>query len=498
MSVIADRNIGSHPLLPDAGQLSALSHQSHCVSDQWIDWEIYQFFNIDVARMYPTVEGTLRHYATYGRHEHRQFLITSTPTAAAQGVISVKQKLQRIYRSIEPSKPAILFIYHGMSTRLGGVGTYIHHLYDLLAPHYHIVALYPWSEGTDPIFRLVIDNQWVRQYSDSTELGDTLKSCNFAGIIMAHFLNFHVDKLEHLICNGPLASVPLITTIHDYFWLASTIPVPQVRADFARISRSTGKHFWVRSSVVVVPSKDVKDEHLLHYESEPAYAHAPMNVIVVPHQEFDYSLAPEERCQTTSSLLPRRFRVLCTGTLYIWYKGAAQVIMAARSFPGIDFVVLGDIDCAELPANVSVRGRYKEHDLAALIASENPDIIWTPGKYRESYCYNLDHHMQSGYPLLLPDMPIYHERTALYKGDVTFYPTGHVDPVLLLLSQQPPAQLIHPARLISTCSREYLSLTAEHFGLTQKNCIRDVLREWYPAIASDDLDEASTSSSVSL
>jgi hypothetical protein len=130
-------------------------------------------------------------------------------------------------------------------------------------------------------------------------------------------------------------------------------------------------------------------------------------------------------------------------------------------------------------------------DIQILISKEDPDMIWTPGDYRESYSYNLDHHLTSGFPLLLPNMPIYKERAQHHQNyqRVVFYddttqlqnildklqgdPLSGNDKRMLLYNPFP--KNLQLMKIKNQCALEYVSLIRKHFDITQPHSIRQVL-----------------------
>lgn len=74
---------------------------------------------------------------------------------------------------------------------------------------------------------------------------------------------------------------------------------------------------------------------------------------------------------------------------------------ARRRDAPVSFSVIGHTrnDRAALAAGLRVTGRYRERDVPALIAAEDPDLILIPSTWPETYCYTLSHALASGRPV---------------------------------------------------------------------------------------------------
>lgn len=363
------------------------------------------------------------------------------------------------------TKPCILIILHGLYTRLGGVGTFIKSMMDLLSDTFDIVLLYPWINTNT--FRITVNNRFAHQYDQLDDAFKDLEMMNMCGCFMVHFYGFDAEKL---LTHVQGLKIPYIITLHDYYWLSSQIPVPDVLVDFKNMSQEVAERWFTHSVGVISPSHDLQAVHQIWFPDT--------TITVIPHQSITPISAipdkfitntsstmtigsitsplsllsqtppslPTTSCNvvpmthdcdhTTYSSLPssssRPLTILVTGMMYIWYKGGQLVRQTAQAFPNIQFVVLGDMDAQDnhqtQPTNLHIRGRFKESDIQSLIKQEDPDYIWTPGQYRESYSYNLDHHLLSGYRLLLPDLDIYKERAAclIPHERVVFYDNVNV------------------------------------------------------------------------
>ena len=63
-------------------------------------------------------------------------------------------------------------------------------------------------------------------------------------------------------------------------------------------------------------------------------------------------------------------------------------------------------------ANLTVHGRYDEADLPELLAWLQPDLVWFPARWPETYSYTLSACLQGGWPVVAPDLGAFAERLA--------------------------------------------------------------------------------------
>ena len=135
------------------------------------------------------------------------------------------------------------------------------------------------------------------------------------------------------------------------------------------------------------------------------------NAIVSGHADMlgvetlPVALAPEP-------LEQRPFRVLVLGALGV-EKGAdllEQVALLSRSSsPEFKFMLLG-YAYRTLSDALETLGPYQDDEIDALIAARDPDLIWFPCRWPETYSYTLSAALRAGRPLLVPDIGSFPER----------------------------------------------------------------------------------------
>lgn len=63
-------------------------------------------------------------------------------------------------------------------------------------------------------------------------------------------------------------------------------------------------------------------------------------------------------------------------------------------------------------ASLTVHGPYDDADLPALMARLQPDVVWFPALWPETYSYTLSACLQAGVPVIAPDIGAFPERLA--------------------------------------------------------------------------------------
>ena len=112
----------------------------------------------------------------------------------------------------------------------------------------------------------------------------------------------------------------------------------------------------------------------------------------------------------------RRIRVALIGA--IGRRESYRILLAcardarARRLP-LEFVVIGytENDAALLKTGrVFITGRYTEAEAPHLLRREQPDVLWLPSVWPETWCYTLDHALSTGLPVAAFDLGAIAER----------------------------------------------------------------------------------------
>ena len=88
-------------------------------------------------------------------------------------------------------------------------------------------------------------------------------------------------------------------------------------------------------------------------------------------------------------------------------------LAAAQGGLLLEFHLLGYAyrDLLQQPqTRLTVHGPYEEGDLPALLAGLKPDVVWFPAVWPETYSYTLSAALESGLPIVAPDLGAFAER----------------------------------------------------------------------------------------
>ena len=136
---------------------------------------------------------------------------------------------------------------------------------------------------------------------------------------------------------------------------------------------------------------------------------------VVPHTDIDSSIVlPKPDPARLEGSRPLKVAVI--GALSI-IKGADLLedvaVAAAKQGAPVEFHLIGYGYRAlrtQPHARLTVHGRYEEEDLPSLLEWLQPDLIWFPAQWPETYSYTLSACLLGGWPVVAPDLGAFAER----------------------------------------------------------------------------------------
>lgn len=175
--------------------------------------------------------------------------------------------------------------------------------------------------------------------------------------------------------------------------------------------RHRNRHFLTGARLVIAPSQDT---------ARRIADFAPgARVRAIPHTDMaapDTPPPPTPKAKPLSAGAPLKIVVL--GALSA-IKGAdlleATSLEAARSNAPIEFHLLG-YGYRHLQtqprAHLTVHGSYEDEDLPDLLQWLQPDLVWFPAQWPETYSYTLSASLQAGLPVVAPDLGAFPERLA--------------------------------------------------------------------------------------
>ena len=247
---------------------------------------------------------------------------------------------------------------------------------------------------------------------DGERLWEILATLELSDIQIHHLIDFGTDAPTIFRNRLSALNVPFRFVVHDYFAICPRINMvdlggmycgePDVagcRSCLIRRGSIAGRPDIVnwraryhallaRAESVTVPDRDVADRLRSYFpDLKPAS--------VVPHEPWQTSEMLESMRQ------PGPLRVAVLGAIGP-IKGVdilfATAMRARRMQGGPQFTVIGYThnDHAARACGISVTGAYENADVDLLIEQADPDVIWIPSIWPETYCYTLSIALRSG------------------------------------------------------------------------------------------------------
>lgn len=333
-----------------------------------------------------------------------------------------------IARIIEARLPVVLAILHDRS---GGTERHVHELAAHLADQAQFLTLRP-APGRSVTLRMAANAEGFEltfrledQFDDMLDILRRLGVCH----VHYHHLLGHGQQVREL---PALLGVSYDFTAHDYYsycthitltggdnrYLGEPAPgqctcctpgMPAPLEGTVAQWRGANARLLTGARHVFAPSYDT---------ARRIAAFAPAaRVLTVPHTDMaEGALQPVPAPQQLQEGRPLKIAVL--GALSA-IKGAdileAAALEAARQQAPLEFHLLG-YGYRHLQtqprARLTVHGPYKEEDLSDLLAWLQPDIVWFPALWPETYSYTLSATLQAGLPVAVPDLGAFAERVA--------------------------------------------------------------------------------------
>lgn len=331
-----------------------------------------------------------------------------------------------IARITASGRPVILTVMHN---REGGTLRHIRELAHQLSDSATFLRLSPAPsgvelrlEGSDEVFALHFSLP-----QESTRLVEVLRQLQVGHIHFHHLLGHSSDIAELPARLG----VTHDFTAHDYYTYCPQISltdhtdrycgeqgIEQCRQCVQRNPVPGGENLdsWrerngrllSQARYVIAPSADAAARMLRFAPTS--------RVKVVPHTALDaYPVAypdPDPRLLRNEQAL----KVVVLGALSK-IKGAdileEVAILAARLNVSVEFHLLGYAYRSlrtQPKARLTVHGGYEDKDLPQLLEWLQPDVVWFPAVWPETYSYTLSASLESGLPIIAPSIGAFSER----------------------------------------------------------------------------------------
>ncbi len=319
-------------------------------------------------------------------------------------------------------KPKVLFLTHKLG---GGAQQHV----DELASYYSGDALFlqltPEEDGASVILTVFDDGKRLNDslYFDiGTELQKLIVLLRDLGVGHLHF--HHTMGLHpRLWLLAADIGCSYDITIHDYYMINGNPTLTDSEARYVEDgsdsfdARCAG-HYPLPAGVtaeqwranqtllikgaarLIFPSDDCAARFQRYFKVEkPVVAWHPDYALSQPYPEPQLSFPRD-----------RPLRVLVLGALSR-EKGADLLEGVALSLKteSIEFHLLG-YAYRSLSGAVTTHGPYQNSDVYALVESIEPDVVWFPAVWPETYCYTLSISMHMGLPVVVPNIGAFSER----------------------------------------------------------------------------------------
>jgi glycosyltransferase involved in cell wall biosynthesis len=327
----------------------------------------------------------------------------------------------------EGGLPVVLAVLHDRS---GGTPRHVRELAQALAGQAVFLVLTPGAHG-QALLRWQADEEGLelafRMPDEFQKLVDVLHGVG-VGLVHFHHLIGHHPSVREL---PQRLDVPHCFTAHDFHvfcgaitltgdkdrYLGETaeglcrccsadLPAPDGAGRLADW-RQANARLLRQARQVLAPSGDAA-RRIATFEPRA-------RVVVAPHTDLSPDALPSPhppRVLGADSML----RVVVLGALSA-IKGAdvleAAALQAARRGLPIEFHLIGHAyrPLKTLPrARLTIHGAYADRELPQRLASVQPDLVWFPAQWPETYSYTLSAALAAALPVVVPDLGAFPER----------------------------------------------------------------------------------------
>lgn len=229
----------------------------------------------------------------------------------------------------------------------------------------------------------------------------------------------HIDRILEVL------DVPYDITLHDYYFIHKN---PALANRLGYFCAEKDERDAVSSEAIPLPKGMTGDQWRAQWKSLLQRAErviAPSNSVAALYNQYYPGLEitcvfhPDHEMQLSyPAVFPgygrkqEHLHVVVLGALSI-IKGANMLekvsqLAAKRNLP-VRFTLLG-YAYRKLANTVVSTGSYRDEDLSAMLQACNPDLVWFPCTWPETYSYTLSTALQAGLPVVCPNIGSFPER----------------------------------------------------------------------------------------
>lgn len=312
----------------------------------------------------------------------------------------------------------VLIVSHG---RGGGTAQHVAEVIERLkADGASVFLLGKGAEGKESVSLSHVDAGPLPTLERLPLAGDRLwailATLNLSQVQLHHLIEFEANAPVVLRDRLAALNVPYRFVAHDYFAICPRINMVDLggmycgepdengcRTCLIRRGSAAGRPdiaqwrggyqaLLSNAEAILVPDRDVADRLRGHFPTL-------RNVQVLPHED---PMPTPKPCSGQRKPGPLRVAVIgAIGPI----KGVdilfATAMRARRLTDGPEFTVIGYThnDRAARACGISVTGAYDNAQVELLIDQADPDVIWIPSIWPETYCYTLSIALRSGVPV---------------------------------------------------------------------------------------------------
>jgi GT2 family glycosyltransferase len=342
-------------------------------------------------------------------------------------------RIIRLMQMIRESKlPKVLYIVHGLG---GGTFQHIQELIEASKGIFFPLILKSDFDSNFISLKFFIDDDSndikLNLDKDVIFLSMILQFINISSVHIHHFIGFspHIfDFIERL-------NVKIIITIHDYFWLngnATLADRDKKRTYFHRHnlnvkdvewdSRDKGydykkiHNFINNADLVIFPSFDTLNRYLSFVKIK--------KYLKINHLEINRNINKKP----LKFIKKKKYSIAVLGGIS-QEKGAdfleELAVFAYKSKLNFTFSIIGH--SYRKLNNISNSGHYESKYLPELIKRSGVDLILFPAKWPETYSYTLSYALNSGLPIIAPNLGAFPERLSGRKNTLIYdYRANHI------------------------------------------------------------------------
>jgi GT2 family glycosyltransferase len=337
-------------------------------------------------------------------------------------------------RKRQDKRPKILHILHNYG---GGTEKHVKDLtnkYKTNAIHY--VMIPDLNDGKNKNYHIfsTIDFEKINLAINKDSLSSVIEILQFIGINLVHIhhtMNYKIEEIKNII-DG--LKVPYYLTIHDYFYICPQITLvnkktgvycgePGIEGCNSCIAenkpfgawnieawRETYSDLIRQANKIICPSIDVSNRFQKYYPRE--------KIFNVPHEEI---IAYSNKVEAPELKSNEKFRVAFIGILAP-HKGKELIgsllkkICDLNTEHDFEFKLIGYIpeidntDFFKESPIFSSTGPYEDTELLVELKKYHPHLIFFTSRCPETYSYTLSTALESGYPILAPNLGAFPER----------------------------------------------------------------------------------------